>query len=171
MVKETTMYTTAKKVDVLQAIKKCTKKYEKALTNLAKQYMILLEKEHIYMIHNTAIENFGGENGIFNNTDDKIESILSQQYGYFEYDKYPTIFDKCAMLSYFFVKDYCFRDGNKRVSAYMIQVFLDLNGYELTMTNEELQNFVLDMASSYPSNIDDYIFSLATTIEMNSKFS
>ncbi|CAI3192639.1 hypothetical protein [Clostridium neonatale] len=36
MVKETTMYTTAKKVDVLQAIKKCTKKYEKALTNLAK---------------------------------------------------------------------------------------------------------------------------------------
>ena len=30
MVKETTMYTTAKKVDVLQAIKKCTKKIRKS---------------------------------------------------------------------------------------------------------------------------------------------
>lgn len=132
--------------------------------------MILLEKEHIYMIHNVAIENFGGESGIFNNTNDKIESILSQQYGYFGYDKYPTIFQKCAMLSYFFVKDHCFRDGNKRVSAYIIQVFLDLNGYELTMTNEKLERFVLGMANSEASNIDDYIFSLATTIEMNSKF-
>ncbi len=36
MRKETTKYTSAKKDDVLKAIKKCTKKYEKALTNLAK---------------------------------------------------------------------------------------------------------------------------------------
>ena len=121
------------------------------------------------MIHNMAIENFGGEKGIFNNTDDKIESILSQQYGYFGYDKYLTIFQKCAMLSYFFAKDHCFRDGNKRVSAYILQVFLDLNGYELTMTNEELEDFVLNMASSEPLNIDDYIHLLAKTIEINSK--
>jgi hypothetical protein len=36
MKKETTQYTTARKTDVLKSIKKCTQKYEKALTNLAK---------------------------------------------------------------------------------------------------------------------------------------
>ena len=131
--------------------------------------MVLLEKEHIYMIHNAAIENFGGESGIFNNTEAKIESILAQQYGYLGVDKYPTVFEKCAMLSYFFVKDHCFRDGNKRVSAYIIQVFLDLNGYELIMTDEELERFILDMASSSKSDIDKYIFRLASIIEINSK--
>lgn len=127
--------------------------------------MIFLLKEQIYLLHNEAIEQFGGEKGYFNNTDDKIESILSQQFGYFGVDKYPTVFDKCAMLTYFFVKDHCFRDGNKRVAAYIIQVFLDINGYELTMNDKELEDFIIKIAESNIKDTDKYIFEISETIK------
>ena len=79
-------------------------------------------------MHKKAIEVFGGEFGMDENTDGKIESILAQQYGSFGYDKYPSICYKAAMLLYFFVKDHCFKDGNKRVALYATLTFLKLNG-------------------------------------------
>ncbi|WP_010233670.1 death-on-curing protein [Clostridium arbusti] len=64
--------------------------------------IITLTKEQIYLFHEEALKVYGGEAGIDELTDGKIESILAQQSGYFEYDKYPSVFDKASMLLCFF---------------------------------------------------------------------
>lgn len=128
-----------------------------------------LVKEHIYEMHQQAIYEQGGSDGIFNNTDSKIESILSQQEGYFGYEKYPDVFSKSAMLVYFFVKNHCFPDGNKRVALYSLYVFLQLNDYELICSNDEIEDLIIEIASSnYRSYaIDTYIFKIADFIKEN----
>lgn len=39
-------------------------------------------------------------------------------------------------------------DGNKRISLYFTFIFIRLNGYEVTFTNDEAFDFVLDVAQS-----------------------
>ena len=41
-----------------------------------------------------------------------------------------------------------FVDGNKRVAAAITEAFLETNGFELTMTNEELVDLFLAIASN-----------------------
>ena len=38
-------------------------------------------------------------------------------------------------------------DGNKRLGTHVILVFLALNGYELSYTQKELSDTILDLAS------------------------
>lgn len=59
----------------------------------------LLSVNDILEIHNEAIEIFGGSIDFYRDTKSKIQSILDQQYPHFGYDKYPTPFNKAAMLA------------------------------------------------------------------------
>lgn len=123
----------------------------------------ILAKEHIYMMHEEAIEEFGGEKGVYNYTDGKIQSILAQQTPYFGYDKYPNVFQKAAMLMYFFTKGHCFADGNKRVGLNSAIVFLMINGFEPVMKNKEAYDKTMEIAkdNSHNKDIDSYIYNLA----------
>lgn len=38
-------------------------------------------------------------------------------------------------------------DGNKRLGAYIMLVFLALNGYELSYDQQELSSIILDLAA------------------------
>ncbi|EDS77120.1 death ON curing protein [Clostridium botulinum C str. Eklund] len=132
-----------------------------------------LDKEDIFLIHQQTIEEFGGELGHFDNTDGKVQSILSQQYPSFGYEKYPTIFNKASMLMYFFIKGHCFRDGNKRVGLTVSKVFLGINGIELDLTNEQAIQLTLSIASCTLRNIqiDKFIFEdLTSILEDNSYY-
>lgn len=44
--------------------------------------------------------------------------------------------------------NHAFVDGNKRIGAHIMLLFLSLNGIELTYTQEELSGMVLDVAAS-----------------------
>lgn len=45
-------------------------------------------------------------------------------------------------------------DGNKRIGAHVMLVFLMLNGYELSYTQQELSETILELASG-SLNVDD----------------
>lgn len=132
--------------------------------------MNLLKIEDIYAMHREATDNFGGEDGVFKDTDAKLQSILDQQYSHFGYDKYSTIFQKSAMLGYFLAKDHCFRDGNKRVALYSIYALLYINNYELMLTNEEAENMILKISVSNVRGVqvDEYINDIADYIQEHS---
>jgi len=115
--------------------------------------IITLEKEHIYELHKEAISNYGGESATDENTENKIESILAQQYSYFGYEKYPTIIDKASMLLYFFAKGHCFKDGNKRVAVYSMIAFLNINGHLTNFSNEEIENVTYKAAEDKSKGI------------------
>lgn len=61
-------------------------------------------------------------------------------------DLYLTIFDKAAQLAYGFVKNHGFVDGNKRVAVHAMEVYLELNDYEMNFSQEEIVKIGIDLA-------------------------
>ena len=122
-----------------------------------------LTREHIELMHSITLEEFGGEEGYYNYTIDRIESILAQQFPYFGVEKYSTLFHKAAMLMYFFTKGHCFVDGNKRVGIQSAIVFLDVNGYEDNLDDMEGYSKAYEISELKLSGleIDTYIENLA----------
>lgn len=59
---------------------------------------------------------------------------------------YPSIQAKAARLCYGLVKKHAMIDGNKRIGAHSMLVFLAVNGYELKYTQKELADLILDVA-------------------------
>ena len=54
---------------------------------------------------------------------------------------------KAAQLCFGIVKNHPMVDGNKRLGTHVMLVFLALNGYELSYTQKELSDAILDLAS------------------------
>ena len=52
-------------------------------------------------------------------------------------DPTPGVAELAAALGFAMAKNHCFRDGNKRVALAPMDVFLQLNGYELTASEPE----------------------------------
>ncbi len=59
--------------------------------------------------------------------------LLKVPYQTFEgIDLYPSIEEKAANLLYFIVKNHSFKDGNKRIAAFLFLYFLEKNGLLFT---------------------------------------
>lgn len=58
-------------------------------------------------------------------------------------DLYPSLQQKVARLCFGLVKNHPFVDGNKRIGAHAMLVFLVLNGVELQHSQEELSDIIL----------------------------
>lgn len=107
--------------------------------------MIKMAKEQILLLHAQLIEATGGSDGI--RDVGLLESALEgpfQSYGGEEL--YPSIQAKAARLCYGLVKNHAMIDGNKRIGAHAMLVFLALNGYEIEYTQKELSDLILDVA-------------------------
>jgi death-on-curing protein len=52
-----------------------------------------------------------------------------------------------ATYAFHLAQTHAFLDGNKRIAAAITEAFLETNGFELTMTNEEVVVFFLAIAS------------------------
>jgi len=107
--------------------------------------MIRLTKEQILMIHNQLIESFGGSKGV---RDDRLLSpALESSFQYFGgKELYPSIQEKAARLCYGLVRNHAMIDGNKRIGAHAMLIFLEVNGYKLNYTQKELSDLILDVA-------------------------
>lgn len=109
--------------------------------------MIVLSQKQIIMLHTQLIKATGGTNGIRDYG--LLESALIAPFHSFaETDMFPSIQQKAARLCYGLVKNHAFIDGNKRIGAHAMLVFLALNKIELDYTQEELISIILNIASS-----------------------
>lgn len=106
-----------------------------------------LSKEQILMLHSQLIEETGGSEGVrdYNLLESAIEAPF-QSFGGEEL--YPTIQAKAARLGYGLIKNHCMIDGNKRIGTHAMLVFLALNGIELSYTQKDLYETILDVAAS-----------------------
>lgn len=104
-----------------------------------------LIKEQILMLHTQLIEATGGCDGI--RDEGLLDSALENPFQSFGGEElYPSIQAKAARLCYGLVKNHAMIDGNKRIGAHAMLVFLEVNGYELEYTQKELYNLILDVA-------------------------
>jgi len=99
------------------------------------------------MMHKELINETGGLDGIR----DKglLDSAISVPFQKFNnQDLFPTIQQKAARLGYGIIKNHAFVDGNKRIGAHTMLIFLAINGIELDYTQEELYTIILDIADN-----------------------
>lgn len=59
---------------------------------------------------------------------------------------YFSVQAKAARLGYGLIKNHCMIDGNKRIGAHSMLVFLSINGIELKYTQKELYETILAVA-------------------------
>lgn len=108
------------------------------------------------MLHQQLVEQTGGSSGI--RDEGLLDSALSAPFQSFgNTDVYPSLQQKAARLCFGLVKNHPFVDGNKRIGAHAMLVFLAVNGVELTYTQTELSDIILQVAASekeYPDLLD-----------------
>ena len=103
--------------------------------------------EDIMNIHSQAIDMYGGLDGVRDYG--AIDSVIQGIYLTFDEEElYPTVVDKASFLAYGLIKNHAFLDGNKRVGVATMLVFLQMNGYNIECTNEQLIDFGLGVAKS-----------------------
>lgn len=108
--------------------------------------MKCLTKKQIVFLHHQLILNFGGLDGL--KDESLLESALSAPFQSFSYrDLFPTVLEKAARLGFGLVSNHCFIDGNKRIGAHAMLVFLELNDVTIEYTQEGLIKIFLDLAS------------------------
>ena len=108
--------------------------------------MKMLTKEQVLLLHRQLIQETGGEPGL--RDEGLLESALHAPFqGFGGTEAYPSIQQKAARLCYGLVADHPFVDGNKRIGAHTMLVFLALNGIELSYTQQELSDIVLQVAA------------------------
>lgn len=117
--------------------------------------MIILSKKQILMLHSQLISQTGGIDGVRDEA--LLESAIGAPFQSFgDQDIYPSIQQKAARLCFGLVKNHAFLDGNKRIGAHAMLVFLALNKIELKYTQTELSNIILEIASGEKS-FDDLL--------------
>ena len=105
-----------------------------------------LSERQILLLHDHLIQETGGSPGLR----DKglLRSALAapiQSFG--GVDAFPSLQQKAARLAYGLIKNHPFVDGNKRIGAHVMLVFLALNGVELNYTQKELSDLFLAVAA------------------------
>ena len=60
---------------------------------------------------------------------------------------YPTILEKAARLGYSLIKNHAFVDGNKRIGAHTMLVFLALNNIEVEYEDNDFTQLILGVAA------------------------
>ena len=122
--------------------------------------MIRLSKPQILLLHEQLIAETGGSSGL--RDEGMLDSALNTPFQTFAgEDVYPSLQQKAARLCFGLVKNHPFVDGNKRIGAHVMLVFLALNGIELQHTQTELPEVILQLAAGTLQSTDllDWILS------------
>lgn len=115
--------------------------------------MIYLTKKQFVMMYKEMIDVTGGSFGL------RDEGLLMSAFvapfnsfaGQYEY---PSLEEKAARLGYGLISNHAMIDGNKRIGAHSMLVFLMLNGIRLSYTQQELETIILNVAAGRSSQTD-----------------
>lgn len=108
--------------------------------------MIVITKEQIIKLHEQLIWETGGSQGL--RDDSLLDAAIHAPFqSYDGIDMFPSIQQKAARLGFGLVKNHAFIDGNKRIGAHVMLVFLALNKIELVYEQSELSDVILKIAS------------------------
>jgi death-on-curing protein len=100
----------------------------------------------IIALHRRLIAESGGSPGVRDLA--AIESAVSRpRVSVGGADAYPGIIDKAAAIGFSLARNHGFVDGNKRIAHAAMEVFLVVNGMELTASVDEQERFMLALAA------------------------
>lgn len=128
---------------------------------LQSERVLFLTLEEVLAIHEASIDRFGGASGVRDRG--LLESALYRpQTGY-----YADLFEMAAALMESLLMNHPFVDGNKRVAFFATDVFLRLNGWKLTVDQDDAHRFIvggLESGSSSFENLRKWIATSAVEV-------
>ena len=108
--------------------------------------MKTLSKKQVLTLHSALIQEFGGMDGV--RDEGLLESAWASPFQTFGGEPvYPSLQSKAAQLGFGLIRNHPFLDGNKRIGAHAMLVFLAVNGIELCYEQQELIDTVLSVAA------------------------
>ena len=109
--------------------------------------------QDIYKLHNQLEESFILSSGV--RDENLLASAVNTPFQTFMgNDLYPSIYDKAAQLCYGIVKNHPFTDGNKRTALHSMYVYLIINGFDITATQQEVENLIINVAAGNMTNVE-----------------
>ena len=102
------------------------------------------DKLDVLTIHARLIEETGGSSGLRDRG--SLESALTAAENRYNYENADLI-TCAATYAFHLTQAHAFIDGNKRIAAAITETFLESNGRELTMTDDELAQLFLNIAT------------------------
>lgn len=109
-----------------------------------------LSLEEILRLHFQVIEDFGGLHGV--RDEGRLASlVVAPKQEVFGVEQYLDIFQKAAVYTRNLIGDHPFVDGNKRTAVTVVGIFLERNGYHLTASSKDLEDFAVHIATKKPA--------------------
>jgi death-on-curing protein len=103
------------------------------------------DKLDVLTIHARLISETGGTRGV--RDEGLLESALAAAENRHRYEAADVV-GCAAAFAYHLTQAHAFTDGNKRVGAAVTETFLETNGVRLEMTDDEVAELFLKIASS-----------------------
>lgn len=110
-----------------------------------------IEKEVVLAVHEEQLAEHGGAVGV--RDANLLGSALGRPRNLVAYGD-PDIAELAAAYAYGIIRNHPFVDGNKRTGLVAAELFLALNGYELTASDESCVLTILNVADSSLSEAD-----------------
>ena len=111
---------------------------------------VWIDERDTLALHDRLLALHGGAVGL--RDDGLLKSALARPQQHFAYGESPDIVDMAAAYTWGIVRNRPFVDGNKRTGFVVGGLFLELNGYRFTASEEEAAQMVLELASG---NLDE----------------
>ena len=103
-------------------------------------------RENVLAIYKILTDTTGGTVGV--RDEGLLLSALEAPYQSFGgEDLFPTLLEKSVRLGYGLVANHPFVDGNKRIGILVMLSFMELNGIDVTFTDEEVVDMAMGVAS------------------------
>lgn len=114
---------------------------------------IQLTVQDIYELHRELEDAFVLSPGVRDKN--LLASAVNTPFQTFmENDLYPSIYDKAAQLCYGVANNHPFTDGNKRTALHSMYVYLIINGFDITATQQDVENMIIDVAAGNMTNVE-----------------
>jgi death-on-curing protein len=110
----------------------------------------LLTGEEVLYLHHRLIEETGGSHGV-REVGLLQSAVQAPMSGFGDQEFYPSLFEKAAALMRSIVQNHPFVDGNKRTGISAAAMTLQINGFTLTASQQEFEDFAVVVATEHPT--------------------
>ncbi|MED3648609.1 type II toxin-antitoxin system death-on-curing family toxin [Halalkalibacterium halodurans] len=125
-----------------------------------------LTGEEIMVIHYTLMELYGEGEDAGIKFPDKFEYMLERPKSeYFDEEQYPSLIEKACCYYHSIARGHIFHNGNKRTALTVFETFLNVNGYELTLSEQEAEDYTVYLADDDKFTDNDCIHYLVAELQ------
>lgn len=105
-----------------------------------------IDERDVLAIHDRLLVLHGGAAGV--RDENLLKSALARSQQHYAYAESPDAIDLAAAYTGGIVRNHPFVDGNKRTGFVIGILFLEINGYSFTASEEDAANAVLQLAAA-----------------------